>query len=161
MIYNYIFFRYMHIYIDQWIYSHILPFLFLLLLCFTFHTKLLFSRLFCKWSVLSERFVNFIVLHYASSMLIMTSKSSIFFIYYISYDIIITASLRYIIIFFSDICIYILINGNIPTFYRFHFCYYCVLRFIQSFCFLDYFVNGQFSVKGSLILSYCTMLLQC
>ena len=82
----------MHIYIDQWKYSHILPFSFLLLLCFTFHTKLLFSGLFCKWSVLSERFVNFIVLHYASSMLIMTSKSSIFlYIFYISDDMIITA----------------------------------------------------------------------
>ena len=86
------FFRYMHIYIDQWKYSHILPFSFLLLLCFTFHTKLLFSGLFCKWSVLSERFVNFIVLHYASSMLIMTSKSSIFFIYFTSHMIL--SSLR-------------------------------------------------------------------
>ena len=74
----------MHIYIDQWKYSYILPFSFLLLLCFTFHTKLLFSGLFCKWSVLSKRFVNFIVLHYASSMLIITSKSSIFFIYFTS-----------------------------------------------------------------------------
>ena len=89
---NYICFRYMHIYIDQWKYSHILPFSFLLLLCFMFHTKLLFSGLFCKWSVLSERFVNFIVLHYASSMLILTLKSSILFLYFTSHMIL--SSLR-------------------------------------------------------------------
>ena len=73
------------------IFPHFTVFVFAIIVFYVSYKAFVFWT-FCKWSVLRERFANFIVLHYASSMLILTSKSSIFFnIFYISYDIIITA----------------------------------------------------------------------
>ena len=71
------------------IFPHFTVFVFAIIVFYVSYKAFVFWT-FCKWSVLSERFVNFIVLPYASSMLIF-KKQYFFNIFYISYDIIITA----------------------------------------------------------------------
>ena len=73
------------------IFPHFTVFVFAIIVFYVSYKAFVFWT-FCKWSVLRERFANFIVLHYASSMLILTSKSSIFLIYFTSHMIL--SSLR-------------------------------------------------------------------
>ena len=112
------------------IFPHFTVFVFAIIVFYVSYKAFVFWT-FCKWSVLSERFVNFIVLHYASSMLILTSKSSIFLIYFTSHMIL--SSLRkYMWCADETYLICVLLEGCVHEVYMcINNCYYILLCKIQ------------------------------